>query len=117
MTEALKLERDARGKRPQFFDAPALDHMMSMIMVLAEEMNVLADRLDTVERIAATKGLVLEDEIEAFAPDEGVLAAREERRQAFLQRLYYLMRKEAADLSRKDTGARYEETLEEIAEQ
>ena len=30
-----QLERNARGKRPQFYATPGLDEAMSMIMVLA----------------------------------------------------------------------------------
>jgi hypothetical protein len=48
-----KLERNARGKRPVFYDTPGLDEAMSMIMVLANELSVVRDRLDTVEKVAA----------------------------------------------------------------
>jgi hypothetical protein len=115
MTDALKVIRNAKGKRPQFYDAPGLDHAMSMILVLANELMVVRDRLDTVERVAAAKGVMLEEDIEAYQPDQAVLEAREARRQAFLARLYYLARKEAAELGAEDTSERYQRTLDEIA--
>lgn len=115
MTAMLKPVRNARGKRPQFYDTPGLDQAMSMILVLANELSVMRDRLDTVERVAAAKGLVLETEIEAFEPDQAVLEMREARRQDFLDRLYYLARKEAAELATGDSTDRYRRALDAIA--
>ncbi len=111
-----QLERNARGKRPQFYATPGLDEAMSMIMVLANELSVVRDRLDTVEKVAAAKGLVLDAEIEAFAPDQATLEARELRRQDFLARLFYLARKQAAELQTGDSAERYAATLDDIAE-
>ena len=112
---ALKAIRDAKGKRPHFYDAPGLDQAMSMILVLASELMTMRDRLDTVERVAAAKDVMLEADIEAYQPDQSVLEAREERRQQFLARLYYLARKEATELNTEDTSERYERMLDEIA--
>lgn len=110
-----QLERNARGKRPHFYEAPGMDEAMSMIMVLANELSVVRDRLDTVERVAAAKGVVLEDEIEAYEPDQAVLEARELRRQDFLTRLFYLARKNAAELASDDSEDRYSKALDDIA--
>lgn len=112
---AMKAIRDAKGKRPHFYEAPGLDQAMSMILVLASELTAMRDRLDTVERVAAAKGVMLEADIEAYQPDQAVLEAREERRQAFLGRLYYLARKEATELTTEDTSERYQRMLDEIA--
>jgi hypothetical protein len=110
-----QLPREARGKRPQFYETPGLDHAMSMILVLANEMMVMRDRLDTVERVAASKGIFLEEDVEAYQPDQQVLDIREQRRQDFLERLYYVARKEVAELSAADTKENFQRTLEEIA--
>ena len=110
-----KLERNARGKRPLFYDTPGMDEAMSMILVLANELSVVRDRLDSVERVAAAKGLVLEAEIEAYEPDQPVLEARELRRQDFLARLYYLARKQAAEVAGGDSAERYTSAIDDIA--
>jgi hypothetical protein len=110
-----QLERNARGKRPQFYATPGLDEAMSMIMVLANELSVVRDRLDTVEKVAAAKGLVLDAEIEAFEPDQATLETRELRRQDFLARLFYLARKQAAEIQTDDSAERYTATLDDIA--
>lgn len=110
-----QLERNAKGKRPQFYETPGLDEAMSMIMVLASELTVVRDRLDTVEKVAAAKGVVLDAEIEAFEPDQATLEARELRRQDFLARLFYLARKQAAELQTEDSEERYTKALDDIA--
>lgn len=109
------IPRDARGKRPRFYATPGLDEAMSMILVLANELSVVRDRLDTVERVAAAKGVMLEADIEAYAPDHAVLEAREARRQELLERLYYLPRKDVAELAAAETHERYRDTLNDIA--
>jgi hypothetical protein len=109
------VERNAKGKRPLFYEAPGMDQAMSMILVLANEVMVVRDRLDTVERLAAAKGLILEADIESYEPDQPVLEAREARRQEFLARLYYLARKQAAEAANGDTAERYTSELDAIA--
>lgn len=110
-----QMQRHARGKRPQFYEVPGLDEAMSMIMVLANELSVVRDRLDTVEKVAAAKGIILDQDIEAFEPDEAVLEAREVRRQDFLSRLFYLARKQAHELQSGDDDKRYVGVLDDIA--
>lgn len=109
----MSIRRDARGKRPQFYADPAMDQAMSMILVLAEEYSAMRDRLDTVERVATEAGLGAA--IEAYQPPQEVLEVREARRQAFLSRLYYLARKDAADAAENSTEARYNATIDDIA--
>ncbi len=107
--------KDAKGKRPAFYEAPGLDQAMSMIMVLANEMAVLRDRLDSAERVMAENGVDLTAGIEALTLDQSALEEREARRQDFLDRLFYLMRKDAAEAARAETAASYRQTIEEIA--
>jgi len=107
------MRRHARGKRPQFYDTSGLDQAMSMILVLASEFSALRDRLDTVERVAAENGLGAA--IEAYVPTQDVLEARETRRQAFLDRLYYLALKDTAEAAEADTAERYASTIDDIA--
>lgn len=107
--------KDAKGKRPVFYDAPGLDQAMSMIMVLANEMAVLHDRLDSSERVMAANGVDLAGGIESLTLDQAALEAREAWRQDFLDRLFYLMRKDASEAARAETAAGYRQTIEDIA--
>jgi len=109
--------RHATGKRPQFYDTPGLDAAMSMIMVLANEMCVLRDRLDSAERVAKASGLDLTAGIEALQFDQDALEEREQRRQDFLQRLFYLQLKDADEAAKAQTEAAYNQTIADIAQQ
>lgn len=115
MTEPLQIVKDARGKRPQFQESPGVDKAMSMIMVLASELSVLRDRLDSAERVAKASGLDLAAGIEALVLDQQALEEREAARQGFLDRLFYLTRKEASEAAANDSADRYRETIEDIA--
>jgi hypothetical protein len=111
------MKRTVRGRRPEFYQETGMDQAMSMIMVLAQEFAVMHDRMDTVERVAAAKNIVLPQEIEDFVPDQSVLEARELWRQDFFERLFYLLHQQAAEASGGDTAERFEETLATIATQ
>jgi hypothetical protein len=107
--------RDAKGKRPQFYYTPGLDQAMSMILVLANELSVLHDRLDSAERVFKAKGSDLAAEIEALVLDQEALEAREAWRQGFLERLYYLARKDASEAAAAESAEKYNATIEDIA--
>lgn len=108
--------RHAKGKRPTFFEVDGVDEAMSMILVLASEFCVMRDRLDTVEKVATAKGIMLDEEVDNFEPDEATVLAREDRRKAFLNRLYYVTIKKAKEQEQDDSSDRYSAILEEIAE-
>lgn len=86
--EAVRLPREARGKRPHFFDDPSLDQMMTFIIELTTEVAVLRERLDTVERLLDSKGSVTRADIEAFRPSADVEAERNIWREAYLKRVF-----------------------------
>ena len=64
------LQRKAKGKRPFYFSDPDVDRLLSMIMALTGELSVTRDRLDTLERVAAVKGLFSGDDIEGYELSE-----------------------------------------------
>ncbi|MBT4740923.1 MAG: hypothetical protein HOH20_14295 [Rhodospirillaceae bacterium] len=76
-----------KGRNPHFFNDPNIDRLLTMVMELASEVSVMRDRLDTHERLAATKGIYTEDDVENFSPNDDEAAAREEWRSKFLDRI------------------------------
>ncbi|MFC6198386.1 hypothetical protein [Ponticaulis profundi] len=107
--------KDAKGKRPQFYKPDGVDQLMSMVMVLANEMSVMRDRMDAQERVAKLNGLDLAAGIEKLELDEAALKERETWRQDFLDRLFYLARKEATEAANAETREGFRETIEDIA--
>ena len=66
----------AKGKRPEFFDDPALDRLYSTVFALAAEIAALRERNDTIERLLDEKGVLKREDIESYQPDR---AAGDER--------------------------------------
>lgn len=79
------LPKAAKGKRPQFFEDPAIDALVSMMTELARETWVTRARLAALEHAAGAvdlESVVLPPETEA------ALAAQ---RQAFVERLFRVL--------------------------
>jgi len=111
MTAAIRLKRKARGERPTFFADPNVDTVIAMVMGLAGEVAVLRDRLDTLERLLDRTGALQRTEIEAFAPNAGVVAERAAWREAFLGEVLRIVEIEVealadGDLERYDSAIR-----------
>lgn len=85
---AVKLPRQTRGKRPHFFDDPALDQMMTFLLELTTEVSVMRERLDTVERLLERDGKVTRETIEAYIPDADIEKARAAWRDAYVKRVF-----------------------------
>lgn len=60
----------AKGKRPAYFEDPATDRTLSILLAVAGEVSVLKERLDTVERLLDAKGTISRADIRAYAPDK-----------------------------------------------
>jgi hypothetical protein len=87
-TPVIKLPRRAKGKRPQFFDDPAIDQMMTFLIELTTEVAVLRERQDTVERLLDQHGSVTRAAIEAYRAPPEVEAERTAAREAYLKRVF-----------------------------
>ena len=61
--------RKAKGKRPEYFEDPALDRLYSVVFALAAEVSALRERQDTVERLLDAKGTLSRADIESYEPD------------------------------------------------
>ena len=119
MTQSAKVHvpQTAKGYRPTFFDDPANDRIISMMMSMITEMWVMRERLDTVEALAEQKGLFLEEELERFEPDPERAEARERMRQELLDRIFYIFQEEAEDAARGDTPEAYEKAVKISADE
>lgn len=109
------VNRHAKGKRPEFYDTPGVDQLYSMVMVLASELTVMRDRIDAQERVAKQQGVDLAAAIDALELDDAALHDREAWRQDFLNRLFYMAQKDAAEVAARETADGYTETIRDIA--
>ena len=71
----VKLPRASKGKRPQFFDDPAIDQVMTFFLEMMAEMSALRDRVDTIERLLDQKGSISRQDVEDYRADAATEAS------------------------------------------
>jgi hypothetical protein len=81
-----------------------VDKLLSMIMALTVELAIARDRIDTIERVAASKGLFSSDDIENFDLDADVLQARADRHRLLLREVNRIIVGELEDLEGAGEG-------------
>lgn len=79
--------RRAKGKRPDFFDNPALDRLYSTVFALAAEVSALRERQDTIERLLDAKGTLSREDIESYVPDREAGDERGMATRAYIARI------------------------------
>ena len=94
MNSKIELPRVAKGKKPIYLDERSIDNLMAMIMNLTQEISVLRDRLDTIEKLLVNKKAITLDDIETFEPDDDLVEERRDRRQMLLKRVLLPIDKE-----------------------
>jgi hypothetical protein len=77
----------AKGRRPAFFDEPAVDRLYSLTLALAAEMSATRERLDTVERLLEAGGSLKRSDVEDYAPDHAAGQERGEDTRAYIARV------------------------------
>ncbi len=77
----------AKGKRPAYFEDPAIDRLMSITMALAGEVSVMRERMDTIERLLEAKGSINRADIESYEPDRAAGTERGLITREFIQRI------------------------------
>ena len=97
-----------KGARPKYFDDPATDRLLSIVMAVAGEVAVVKERLDTVERLLDEKGTISRADIEAYAPDREAGHARGLMHREFAARI---LRGVQQDMESLETHEKYVEDV------
>jgi len=101
----------ARGKRPYFLADQDVERLAAIVMTLAQELSVMRERLDTVERLLERKGTISRDDIETFEPDKAEADERGAWTQEYIARVLRVLQQD-----REAMGAD-EKTSEDVAEE
>lgn len=96
----LKAGEKARGKRPWFLEDQDSERVLNIVMALAQEVSVMRQRLDTVERLLETRGVITRADIEAFAPSKDEAAERGAWNQEFIARILRIVQQENEAIAR-----------------
>jgi hypothetical protein len=116
MTRKIRLQKHAKGSRPFFFDDPAIDKLLAMVLALGGEISVMRDRQDTLERLIEEKGMISIAEVDGFQPSQAVLAARDDRREQYLDQILRIIDIDTSDMGRNDVSLEWQRIIDSVAE-
>jgi len=111
----LKRIRTAKGHRPYFFDDPSVDKLLAIMLAMASELSAVRDRLDTHERLAASKKWPTHKAIEDYKLDDDAYSYRNQSREEFIGRLMRVMQVELDNISREEAEKKYRDIVKEIS--
>ena len=92
----------AKGKRPEYFDEPALDRLYSVVFAMAAEVSALRERQDTVERLLDAKGTISREDIESYKPDRQAGEERGLATRAYISRIMRGFQQEVEAMEAQD---------------
>lgn len=82
--------------QPQFFQDAAMDRFAAVLVKVTQELWVVSERLDGLERAVLAKGVLARADLEAIAADAGVNAARDADLAVYVQRTLAALREPGA---------------------
>ncbi len=112
----VRLARVAKGRRPQYFADPAIDKLLWITTSLVGELSVARDRIDSLERLLAARGVLGPGEVDAYEPDAAAEEAREARRQAYLDRVLRAVQAELEELTGRGMPKSADEVVAAVAD-
>ena len=86
-----------KGKRPYFLKDPDTERVLAVTMAVAQELAVMRERLDTIERLLESKGISQKD-IDAFEPTKTQAEQRGAWTQEYLARILRIYQQEIEGL-------------------
>ncbi len=100
-----------KGKRPYFFEDPAVERVLNITMSVAGELAVARERIDTLERLLEEKGILSRSEIESYVPtSKEIETQRQTWHSEYISRVLRIVQQEMEDLENPD------KSLKEIAD-
>ena len=100
-----------KGKRPYFFDDPAVERVLNITMAIGMELGVARERVDTLERLLEEKGILTREEIENYTPTSKTIETeRQQWHSEYISRIMRVIQQAQEELENPD------KTLQEIAD-
>jgi len=92
------------GKRPYFLDRE-VERVLAITMAIAQELAVARQRVDTLERLLQSKGILTAEEVEHFAPTPAQCTERAMWTQEYLARILRIVQQENEAVTATDDVA------------
>lgn len=102
----------SKGKRPWFFENPDVERVMNINLALIQEVAVMRERLDTVERLLESNTPVTKENIDSFAPTKEQADERGLWMQEYLARIFRILQQDREALVREN-----EDSSEDVSEE
>ena len=100
-----------KGKRPYFFDDPAVERVLNITMAIGMELAVARERVDTLERLLEEKGILSREEISSYTPtSKEIETQRQQWHSEYISRILRVVQQAQEELENPD------KTLQEIAD-
>jgi hypothetical protein len=103
-----------QGKRPYFFDDPAVERVLAITMAVAQEVSVLRERLDTIERLLEKNGSLKRGDIERYEPDSASATERAEWQRMYIARVLRIVQQELEALRQPERNQDIATTADEL---
>ncbi len=110
MSDTLDPPQRPKGHRPYYFDDPAIDQLHAALLALTGELAVALDRIDSLERQLAARGVVPSTAIDDYRPDAAATEARMKRHAALSDRILKPFKDYREDLFDRHQHANKEQT-------
>lgn len=91
----------SQGKRPEYFDDPMAEQSFSISMALMAELAVARERIDTLERLLVSKGLLSENDVDYFVPNEEEGQERQQAQVEYSARILRSLHQQVEAMSEK----------------
>ena len=91
-----------KGKRPYFFDDPAVERVLAITMAVVQELAVTRERLDTIERLLEKSGALKRADIDAYVPAPAAATERAEWSRAYIARVLRIVQQEMEALAKPE---------------
>lgn len=96
--------KKSKGKRPYFLDTD-IERLTNIVLVLAQELSVVRERADTLERLLEASGAVARAQIETFTPTKAEAEERGAWTQEYLARVFRVLQQEREAASLVDEAS------------
>lgn len=104
----------AKGKRPWFFENPDVERVMNINLALIQEVAVMRERLDTIERLLESDTPVTKENIDSYTPSKEQANERGLWMQEYIARVFRILQQDREAIE-KGNEASSEDVSEEFA--
>ncbi len=87
---------------PAFFDDPAIDNLLAVVLALGAELWVQRERLRVIEQLLAKQGSVTTEMIERYEPSDEERERTRVEREAFVERIYGVLARQTVKATPDD---------------